>query len=458
VTLKTPPRHRKARARLTGAGFVVTSIVVACQYTPPLGGTDGPPRDAVLPDAGPCQEPGAECVAGTLRTCVTIGELPTDEPCAWGCAIDQSPRCAKLQPSGGAVTETDLDPDPQLEDKTLVTGTIDTNDGSITGARLAVGNDTVNGGIHFVVRNGVAIFRFKSLEIVGPLVVQGSNALALVAIDGITVDAPLDLRGDCTASNPGPGGFAGGAPQTDGNGPGGNKGSGVLDESSGGGGGANGGDGGDGGDGTTGSNPNGGNGGSALDDPMITVLRGGGGGGGGGTAAGGRGGGGGGAIQLATNGPILFAVVGGINAGGCGGKRGADKTPGGGGGAGGTILVEAPTISLEDMAVLAVNGGGGGGADNPSEGSTDGENGRSDLQLAGGGDHGNKGGSGGSGAAGATLDGSSGNNAQNGGGGGAGVGRIRLNTRSGSATVGQGVVVSPPLTEAPSTQGSAAVN
>ncbi len=441
-------------------GLVATSIVAACSYTAPQ---NTPPGDGgPIPDAGPCQDVGtAECAGNTLRTCTTKDQLPDEQVCGWGCSNETAPHCAKLQPAGNAITEADLDPDAALLPATLDGVTINSDSGEITGVRSAIGFDSLDAGIRFAVNNNVGIFRFKQLTISGPVTVVGNRALALVALDGIEVKDTIDARGDCSGSNAGPGGFAGGGPGSDGLGAGaGLKGTGADDASSGGGGAGHGGNGEDGGDSNNGAQPSGGKGGSATGDAVISVIRGGAGGGGGGgnNPGGGAGGGGGGAVQLASNGPIVFSMAtGGINAGGCGGSSGIDKRAAGGGGAGGMIVIEAPTVEFKDTSVLAVNGGGGGGGDNPSEGATDGDDGRFDATRAAGGKSGNKGGDGGNGGADTHPDGSKGKNDQNGGGGGGGVGWIRINTAGGSATVGGNVVLSPPLGEPSSTQGTAIV-
>jgi hypothetical protein len=162
-------------------------------------------------------------------------------------------------------------------------------------------------------------------------------------------------------------------------------------------------------------------GGVAYGNATITPLLGGSaGGGGGGFPAGG--GAGGGAIQIIAGTSITVGAVGAITAGGGGGSGGNS----GGGGSGGAILLEAPTVTI--AGTLAANGGGGG----PT-----GANASANAQPASGGLDGDSNVVGGAGSAGATINGSpavSADKSQGGGGGGAG--RIRINTLSGSATLG----------------------
>ncbi|MCW5807274.1 MAG: hypothetical protein KIT31_33270, partial [Deltaproteobacteria bacterium] len=203
--------------------------------------------DAYIPDASAsgCLQPNTlECAGPVLRRCEAVGSQPIDTTCAWGCSSNPQPHCAKLQPSGGAVTATDLD-DPQnqlgnVAINAIVQGPINTSDGSITGVRQS--GQGVKNGIDFTVRNGVGIFRMKSLTVdgdLGTLQVVGTNALAIVATGNVTFKTRMNLAGACTTTAAGPGGGTGGAAQTDGNGNGAGKGlhgSGIQNDASGGGG------------------------------------------------------------------------------------------------------------------------------------------------------------------------------------------------------------------------------
>jgi hypothetical protein len=150
------------------------------------------------------------------------------------------------------------------------------------------------------------------------------------------------------------------------------------------------------------------------------------------------GGNGGGSVQLTA--AAVLSVSGIITApgrGGPGGDTGGES--GAGGGSGGAILLEATTLTLNAMSVLAANGGGGGEGGSLFQGE-DGQNGTESATQAQGGTNGNLfGGNGGNGAASSGASGAGQNvgNDVGGGGGGGGAGRIRLNaaglcTRSGT--------------------------
>jgi hypothetical protein len=421
-----------------------------------LGLDDLPSRDAVVnpdvslvdayvPDAGACQTLGPQCAGPTLRTCTVLGELPVDTPCAWGCSETNGAHCNKLQPAGGAVIATDLDPTPGLIDTNLPSGTvIDSTDGTISSGIRTSGIGIKNG-IDFEIRNGVGIFRFNSLATsgIGFVSAKGDKPMALVAAGSITLSVELRAQADCEGGIGGPGGGRGSIGDAIGDGGGG--GGTCLTNCSGGSGAGHGAVGGDGGMANGPPTPVGG---VAFGDTTITTLQGGGGGGGGGGQSAGIGGGGGGGLQLASNG--LIRITTGINAGGCGGG-GANLDAGGGGGAGGTILVEAPHVTL--VGGIAVNGGGGGGGRN----GTRGEDGSiSTAPAAGGTASEGQGGKGG--ASGASAE-NGGQNNKHGGGGGGAVGRIRVNTFTGAIELDVGAFLSPSLAEpnTTTTQGVAIV-
>jgi len=449
---------RRFRTRLVGV-----AVVSACGFTASTGSDGGPggvPDDSVLSDAAPdapipteCTTAGTTCVGPDerLRMCSAINAVPVDTVCAWRCANAPTPHCRRLQPSGGAVLPTDLDPAGGLGDVqiTSVIGRVrfNTDTGAITNGGLPVSST----GSLFVVRNGVGIWRFNKLTLNGVIELTGNNAAALVAITEIQITGLVDLQGDCDNRGAGPGGGGGGDDATPGGGSGGGgAGSGSNTECSGGGGGGHAVAGGSGGDGTAG--------GAAFGTPTIAVLAGGGGGGGGGGSNGGDGGGGGGAIQLVANGKVRINgnTVFGIQAGGCGGRTGASC--GGGAGAGGTILIEAGVIEILN-ATLAVNGGGGGGgksgtSGNPAHLSTN----RASGGIGGTSGPGDNGGGGGAGGDNDVFPGQPGGTSDFAGGGGGAVGRMRFNTLSGTI-MRQSVVFSPNLsmggTSTPVTQGMA---
>jgi hypothetical protein len=140
----------------------------------------------------------------------------------------------------------------------------------------------------------------------------------------------------------------------------------------------------------------------------------------------GGGGGGGGAMQLVAGAQVTIGTTGTVHTGGGGGGGGGNN--GCGGGSGGAILIEAPSVQIDGT--LAVNGGGG----NVYTGGPAGQDGQPSNMPALGGAA-----TAGSGSAATTIDGANGsmtsgsNNSSGGGGGGAG--RIRINTKSGSAVI-----------------------
>jgi hypothetical protein len=441
-------------------GAIACGAIIACSFSkneqhPPV--VDGAVVDMQPPpDGGPCAMPSTECVGDMLRTCSAAGAMYEDTACAWGCG---SAHCLQIVPAGGAVTPDDvgLGSDALLDISMMDNTVINTDNGTIiVGATIvrSMGQGVI-AGIDYEQRGtNAAVFRMKSLATTGRTYVRGHRAVAIVADETIEIGGVVDARGTCTGSGAGPGGFSGGGKGDNGGGDGGGLGSAGQDE--GGGGGGYGGAGGNGGNGNDPTSPI--LGGSASGDATITLLAGGAGGGGGGNGGGGAtgvGGGGGGAVQLVSNLRITVGSDGGINAGGCGGRSGAGGNDGGGGGgAGGTILLEAPSVQL--LGALAVNGGGGGGGSTggvtpPPPGGNATLN-RNPAQGAPGGAIG------GIGGAANMLDGTAGGTTGgNGAGGGGAVGRIRINTKTGSASVDAAAVLSPSLDDHPTscTQGTA---
>ena len=274
----------------------------------------------------------------------------------------------------------------------------------------------------------IKVFVVRSLRIPSGVtaVLLGSDPIAIIALDTIEIEGSLAVSTVDTA-----GGFK--APDTGqtGNGPGGGKPATVGV-----------GDGGGGycGKGGAGGFSGGGAGGSTYGNVTISPLLGGSSGGGAFSADGG------GALQLVAKNLIRISTGGSINMGG----RGSDQ---GGAGAGGALLIEAAEVVVAGK--IAANGGGGGAGTGPN----DGQDGQLDTAptpegtgeaVAGGG--------GGKGGAGSAIDGQPGvanttfgDGAFSGNGGG-GAGRIRINTRSGSATISG--LVSPTLTTVCATQGT----
>ncbi|MDB4956548.1 MAG: hypothetical protein JWO36_4117 [Myxococcales bacterium] len=433
------------RSRLISVGVVATSAVVACVYSPgATRTTDANQIDVRVIDANfICVDaPSTSCSPDgtTLLTCSVVGMMAVPTTCTWGCLQTGAAHCGKLVPSGSAagsgVLPSDVSGsgvmDIMMGSSSVIT--INGMDGGISSGVRTTGTGVRNG-IEFQIRGSIAMFRFNSLHITGPIKLTGSHPIALVADQNITIDDQIDARGTCgdnAGQSPGPGGFAGANKNNSAGGSGG--GSGATTNQFGGGGGGHAGKGGNGSHGPLGG---------AAFDPTFAILIGGGGGGGGG-GNGGAGGGGGGAIQLVSNATIAIGSNGVINAGGCGGLggNGGNNDGGGGGGAGGAILLEALMVQI--YGVLAGNGGGGGEQSAPSE---NGSAGRPDSTPAIGINNA------GNGGAGTTIDGVSAGT-DNGGGGGA-VGYIRVNTKSGSATITG--TLSPSLATTAATQGSAAV-
>ena len=439
--------------------FALLWAAPACSFrVVPATGDDSGVDGEVPPDASLCADKTASCASSTvLRECTTIGQLPVDTTCAWGCLAQATPHCGRITPSSDVLTAADLDPDPMLADRRIGpatgVGVINTGDGSITGARGKV--EGYDNGIEFRIRTiggrSVAVFRFSKLTLVGDWVVQGPRALAIASVGDVIIQGRLDLTPAC-ATGAGPGGFPGGAVATSATGSGAGQGA-NSNTTSGGGGGGYGAAGGDGGR-SGGGGPV--TGGTAWGTAEISQLVGGGGGGGGANGTG-AGGGGGGAIQIAANGRVTIrsdaaVTPSGINAGGCGGKRGGNGGTtggaGGGGGAGGAILIEALDVEL-DGAALAVNGGSGGGGNNGA-GPGNGSDGPLGAGPATGGKLSGNGGDGGNGGATNSRTGSPGGDGTGdaSGGGGGGVGRIRVNTRAADGvTVTAPAIVSPTFEE-----------
>jgi hypothetical protein len=404
----------------------------------PAGGEDsnGEPTD------GPeCSEGTQSCNGAELRRCRS-GRWETEiASCPLGCNSDvDPPRCytfaprnaspASFLPGSGqwivdgptTVNSDDVTIDPPTSEVTiLLLSQVD----SSGDARL------------------ILVVAMESL-LVQPgatLTLAGSHPVAIIATDTITVEGSIDAS--ATASAPGPGGYRGGGPNVDGEGPGGNvaprgKHAGTYFDS-GGSGGCHGSAGGTGG--ASGDAPSPGQC-APFGSETCTPLFGGSGGGAGAGTCGGAGGHGGGAVQLTAGRSIHIA--GKVLAAGWGGGGGrtavtgcGQGSSGGGGGAGGGILIEAPSVVIVDDSLAANGGGGGGGADGlPEQLGGAGAPGTSDGSQAAGGAPGMAGspssGAGGRGgaASGAAESGvaASDPTGGNGGGGGGSEGRIAIYT------------------------------
>ena len=166
-------------------------------------------------------------------------------------------------------------------------------------------------------------------------------------------------------------------------------------------------------------------------------------------------GGGGGALQLVARNAISIAAGGVINVGGGGGGFGGgaagNMQNASGAGSGGSILLEAATVTV--AGTLAANGGGGGGGTSSAPVPTGADGSASATPAPGGVTNGIS--PGGPGSAAANLTGGAGRVTAGNlpGGGGGGAGRIRINTKSGAATIASGTI-SPATSTACATQGT----
>ena len=292
--------------------------------------------------------------------------------CELGCNPDADPdRCYQLNPSN--VDASWLC--ENTNDLVITSGvTIHTEDGTITGiasAQIVFHMVSPGGG-----QPDIGVFAFNNIDLRGNLLVEGRNALALLACGDIEFSGVIDASAMGLLG--GPGGWDGGLVGEGGEGSGGGKAAedGTTDCpqlcSAGGGGGGHGGRGGDGGgvecdtnSGEVDLDP--GDGGAVNGFAELIPLAGGSGGAGGtdvpeGGSSPGDGGGGGGAVQLSAGGHIWISAPGGVTVAGDGGRE-TRSGGGAGGGAGGGILLEAVEIQIGTGAFLAANGGGGGGGD-----------------------------------------------------------------------------------------------
>jgi hypothetical protein len=272
------------------------------------------------------------------------------------------------------------------------------------------------------------VFVVKSLRVpagVTSQIVAGDDPVAIIALDSIEIEGAVSVGTTATS-----GGFKAPEGAQNGNGPGGGR---VATTGAGDGGGGYCGKGGDG------PGAGGGKGGLAYGNAELKPLL-------AGSSGGGQfGGHGGGALQLVAKNMIRIATGGSINMGG----RGSDQ---GGAGSGGAILLEATEVVVAGK--LAANGGGGGAGTGPN----DGLDGQLDSTPTAEGTGDANGGSGGKGGAGSSVDGQPGMlnatypDGDFAGNGGGGAGRIRINTKTGAATITG--LVSPALTSACATQGT----
>lgn len=407
-------------------------------------------------DAPPIACTQTTCTNDTLEVCGSDNMIERSEHCNLGC-FDQT-RCNRIDPSNGLASSVD-----QAEGQTDVTLpdgiTINTDSGTVNGpsGTIAVATSTVTQISGLSIRVLVA----KSFT-VGSVRVRGSLPLALVASSTITIRGILDVSAD--GGTPGPGasicavGTGGASNQgiysrTPANNSGGYPMYIWTINGSGGGGFGTAG----GGGGTVASAYTDGAAGPANGTNTLVPLRGG--------CAGyatidSSRGAGGGAIQLVANEEVHLVNAAGnlgiIDAGGGGGAHGmplghvdtSDSTPiypPGGGGSGGGVLIETGKLILDGGTAITAGGGGGGGygACTPSPHGAD----ATPSGTASGGACGANTRPASSGGAGATTGagdvGGDCNETNTGeaGSGGGGLGRIRINTRDGSAMTGVGTIL-----------------
>lgn len=403
--------NKMARS-LNGLGFaLVTALVLSgCTVT-----TDGSRADGSSGTDGGADLPGDDPQSGNPKS----GELSFSPA--------NVPADAALAATGDWIFNTDTCGSTKV--------TIDTAKGTVSCAGQPKGAFTFKAIAQVDTSQGTltaGLFVTRRLVIEPSMVVDvvGNRPLVIVALETATIQGALRASAIDYQSNGG--GFDGVREVARGNGPGGGQGA-VARVGAGGGGhcGVGGGE---------------AAGGKAYGRPTNSPLVGGSAGGGSRFASSGAGGG---AVQIVAGTSMEVSATGSIAVSGAG-----SSWLSGGGGAGGAILLEGPLVSV--FGVLAANGGGG----SETGSSNDGADGSASADPAKGGP-GNCSicGSGGDGAAGATIAGQTGTQidaAQGQGGGGGGAGWIRLNTKSGSATIGATAVISPALSTPCATQGTPA--
>jgi hypothetical protein len=393
------------------------------------------------PEAMGCKlcEPGQTlCANGEVQTCDENGAVTASETCALGCFEDQ-PRCRALDPSNGFAAYVDMVADPPNIDVTTG-GSIDTGTGSFYIASssenvpsFSVTAPTGGAPVRVFVVHDLHVAQNASVTAQDSTSPDGftGTALAIVATGTITIDGELDVystagsKADATCTgHPGNETDDGTQVQVGGSGGGGFATAGAS------------------GMGPTNGRAPGGAGGGTVGTATLVPLR-------GGCPAGGIvtdngvfstfGSPSGGAVQLSAG--VALVINGMVNVDGASGYpeqvsgRGSSVY---GGGSGGAILLEAPTVTLGSEAKLLARGGGGGASAtvplpnvndaNPIPGVI------CPVQNM-------YCGNGGNGAA-PGLDAQPGGGAQytsntavhymSGGGGGGGLGRIRINTQTGT--------------------------
>jgi hypothetical protein len=387
-----------------------------------------------------CVPNSSVCASGMLTVCSAGGTVTRTDSCALGCATSGD-RCKEIDPANGVAAEMDgatTAPDVVFNAASVTTINADTGDITYNGMPFSIPSVSKPqaGG-----NPSIRVFQVQSLKIQSAVKFIGANAVVIVSRGDVEIASTIEIAGRFNV--PGPGarvtadGCIGGDANSNGNEHPGAGGGGFLSA------GAN------GGSAQDLAPPTGGSAGGAISGTVsLEPLR-------GGCRGGnfldpswlGSGGGGGGALQVTSRTKVTVAATGIIDAGG-GGAAYSQSGPGGG--SGGGVLLEAPVVQLDGT--VCANGGGGGNY------KSTGENGqvayRGTSLAAKGGDFVGSGiGLGGDGG---TKDAPPGNGANAavasavsiGGGGGGAVGRIRINTASGTGVKGGASLLSPVPSEA----------
>jgi hypothetical protein len=385
------------------------------------------------------------CVNGVASTCDASGNVTSQEMCPLGCFQDQ-PRCRDISPSNGLSLYLDMvatPPDLDLDNAQIDTqaGTITTASGAVDAPTFLVSPPVGGSSIRVFVANHVHIGNVVAGQYGGPQ--SNGPALAILASGDIVVDGRFALYGSAGGYlDPACVGAKGNEEDINTEG--------VTAPSGGGGNATPGGAG-----GSVQTYEVGGNGGGVAGTDELVPLR-------GGCPAGGLdtlsygvwspyGASGGGALQLASR--TKITVTGAIAADGeSGWVRFNPQTGSGvaltGGGAGGGILLEAPAVEIGPAGKLLARGGGG-----STLGSTptvvDDVNPMSGFECSSPSTYCGNGGHGASATSGAANGGnasfSSGVQVTAGGGGG-GLGRLRINTPTGTFSEQSSSVVAAKLT------------
>jgi hypothetical protein len=404
-----------------------------------------------------CTPNTTTCQGDTLVVCNGAGTVQSTTPCSLGCTTSPTTHCKALVPSygvpgpSGTLSNLLVDANATLDLTNCPNSvglTIGMISNTLVGAPQVSGVNQTGGPPICVVRFGtITINAGVSLTIVNN---SAGHVLSLQATGDIQIDGTIAFTNNAPGPSPGGDGMVFGT-----------KSDGDRQAAGGGGGGAAyaGGVGGDYNPDATILDRPGGAGGAVV-TTISTRLTAGSAGGHvkDGTANAATGGQGGGAVHLVSLTRVILSATAVINLNGFGGAGigfgHSGDLPAAGGGAGGTLVVEAPTLSVSAGAIAAANGGGGaGGCYSCSSvfcAHTNGQNGQLSSARAAGGDCAANLGDGGYEANGTAMPYDSGWPSDqaaatvSGGGGGGSRGFIILRGRSASSVmIAGGAVVSP---------------